>query len=722
MATPIQEYLQMAREHKNILMRAIGAGAAEKKRVYIPGAKACYQFYLGEYKHLFKQDRVQAVDNNFMTVNNEVADKPLRVPIFQMADNVVAQFVQIYSPYLQQGEMVRTVKPSKPYEPPPAAYGIHPQELQQMMAMNPDRNQATMYMQQQMQAMQQMQMDQMMAGMDMQLRTCRSEMIERLLNYYPKELNHREERKYVVDESLVVGGGVYMTELVTMPTSDMMMIASNFVSMNDIIWDPDAQRIKDCKWLAVQYRAPAWMVAKMFNIPEEDIKPSATSMVGLSVADNINLRNRGKQPNSGGSTEDEIVFWKFWSRMGCGAKFENYRVRNPVLVDLDNILGDNCFFIVSDSVEYPLNFGPKIHMAAQELEVNNQQIQMQYEWQNQIAAQAGLPQMPPPQTQSVEQLLQAACAWPIPFHLEPDDPFPVTTLSYHTRPASPYPVPHLEFCLSYINFMSWVFCFVADKCYRSQRTFWLIDESIADQIIEAITKGQDEAIVRLRELGKMAKGELDKFIQFIDAPEVKASIFDVYEFFNDKFQRASGLSDLMQAKMARASRSATEARNIADASTLRPQAMAEEVYHVDTKVARKEAIAALMYLQPKDIAPILGQPAGHVWQNLIMTRSVEDLMRETEYDVVASPGRVLDLNARQDQSNQMAQIVLPLLTQIGQATGMFGPANAILTEWAKANQIDPALVQLPEFLPPPAEAAPPKGQASPPKQPAKKEG
>jgi len=719
MASPVNSFMDMAKSLRDTLLRAIKAGLDEKKRVYVPGAKACNEFYLGNYKHLFKEKTMAAVDNNFLTVNTEVANKPMRLPMFQMADNVVAQFVQVYSPYLTQGEMTRTVTATKPYSPPPSAYGIDPPQLQQMQMSNPDKNQVQMYAQTQQQAVQQFQIDQMIMMKDGELRLCRAQMLEILLNYFAKELNLREERKRVVDESLIVGAGVFITELVSMPLSNnQLLIASNWVSMNDIVWDPDCVRTKDAKWLAIQYRAPAWMVSRLFNVPETDLKPNTRSSVGQNMSDYVNVPPHRKTDIS----NDEVVFWKVWSRVGCGARLQPLNSRNKMLSDYDNQIGDYAWFVVTDCCDYPLNFGPTVYQQATMVDEQNKQAMAQhdqataqYQQYGKMALMAGMVPPPPPQPPQIQdpwEIIKTACLWPIEFFLDIDDPWPVTVLEYHTRPGSPYPVPHLEFCLSYMNFMVWVICFIADKCYRSNRTIWLIDESISQQLQDAIIKGEDEAIVKMRDVSEAA---IKEFIQFVDAPEIKKEIFDVYAFFQEKFERASGLTDLMQAKMARATRSATEAKVISDASTLRPESMADQVYHIDTRVARKEAIAAMRLLQGSDIASIMGDPAGRAWDQLVINRDIITLLRESQYDVVASPGRVLDLNTRQNQAQSMAQIVLPLLTQIGQVTGQFGPANAVLTEYAKANQIDPALVQLPPIIPP-VQGGSPKGQASPPKQ------
>ena len=63
----------------------------------------------------------------------------------------------------------------------------------------------------------------------------------------------------------------------------------------------------------------------------------------------------------------------------------------------------------------------------------------------------------------------------------------------------------------------------------------------------------------------------------------------------------------------------------------------------------------------------------------------------------------------------MVQLVLPMLTQIAMTTGQFSSVKVIVDEWAKANQIDPDLIQFPD-MPPEMMMPGVKGQGSQPKE------
>lgn len=689
------------KEHRDLILEAILAGLNQKKSVYTRGAGECLQFFLGQHSYLFNPKYI--TDQMYMTIGaNPKNDKPARIPHFQISDNWVSKFVQIVTPYLTQGQIIRTVKPSKPFVPTPTCYGIDPPMLQQMKSQSQGYMQSDpSYIMRQQAASMKMMMDQIAIQTDMERKDSMAQMIEKVLNYTANELGLQKERRCVVEEALILGFAGYITETIKMPGTDQSLVGSNYVMANDIVWDPDAARQKDCKWLAIQCRAPAWLFSRLYGIPEEEIKCNQRSTTSDAIHERLVVNSGGDQyVNQKTPPKDEVVYWKFWSRMGCGARLQSKESRNQMMDQLDQRLGDFCFFIVTDAIDYAANMSPMLFAQANEQASQNKQ-------QMAMAMMSGQQVDPATMPTDPMVIVQQACSWPTPYYMDVDDPWPVTILEFHRRNGSPYAVPHFEFALSYLKFMVWVISFVADKCYRSNRDFWLIDEQVGEKLRTAIEEGEDEAIVALK--GVDQKG-LEAFVKILEAPEVKKSILEVYEFFERKVSEMTGLTDLMQASLARSMRTATEAQVLSDASQLRPKDMALKVNECDTRVSRKEAIASAMLYNSNDLVPILGQAGATAWDALHVRANPIQIVRETDYDVLASQGRVLDLNTRQDQSNKMVQLVLPMMVQLGQATGMFGPANQLLVEWAKANQIDPELVQFPNMPPPPP--APAKGVAS----------
>lgn len=681
--------------HRDLWVDAIKAGINKKDKVYTRGAYQVKLFYLGDHRYLFGGDNRMLLDQDTYLDLGIGTDegKPVREPMFKISDNWAAKYVQIISPYLTQGELHRNVAPVKMPVLDPVCYGVDNPNVQsfkyQMFG--------DMYMQQQMQAAQQMQVALIMQQAEGDVRRARSGMLKEMLNYTPRELGTEKERRAAVEEALTFGFSGQLIELINMPGSSTKLIGTRYIMAEDIVWDPDATTEKDCKWLAIQCRTPAWLFSRLYGIPEQDINPTQASSTARSTYGRLVIEAGGEDNINHKSCADEVVYWKVWSRMGSGARLLPLNKRTSDFAMLDEAIGDFCFFIISESVKYPANFGPQ---TVEQVTAQLEQMAM-----GAIPMPAGVNP-----ADISKMLLSQACAWPTPYYLDIDEPWPIVTLGFHRRNGSPYYIPHLEFSLSYLKFMVWAISFIADKTYRSMRDIWLIDSKVAEKLREAIENGEDEAIVDLADVdGKT----LDQFVKMISAPELKITIVDVYKFFEGKVEQMTGLSDILQAKMARGMQSATEAKVISDAAQLRPNDMLNKVHAVDTRVARKEAIASIFHYTPEDVMPVLGQSGADAWGRLFTAKDPISIMRESQYTVVSSQGRVLDLATRQEQANNLMTIAAPMMQQIGAMSGDFTAFNAIAREYAEANQIDPELMQVP---PMPMPAAPPKGVASPPKQ------
>lgn len=658
---------------RDTCLTAIQAGLEEKDRVYTPGARECLRLYLNNHhRHLFAPER-NVQENYALYVNLEGggSSRRARKPMFQMDDNVAGRAVQIYVPFLLGEETVRTVEANKPFVPPPSVYGIVDQQItwQQYQAGN------LAFVQQQRDATLQYQAAMQQIEMDYQRRTFNASMKQGLLNYTVKELGLRMENELAAVESIVLGGGAWITGIIDLPGGLGRLPGSTFVSMNDIVFDPDCMRGKDAKWLAIRFRFPRWLISRITGIPENEIKGTQSSSISnqqykqlLSTIGNDSRKHIPKP-------QDEVEVWKFWSRMGCGARLMAYDKRDAMFAALDNQLSDFVYYLISDCCEYPLNLTPQ-HLA--------QMIQMSQQVEQMTAMGV------PPQYDPVD-IIRAATAWPVEYYLDQDDPWPITVAAFYHRTGSPYPIPLLEFCLSYIKFMIWCIGFIAEKTYRSNRDFIAVDEAIGEQLIAALESEEDDTIVKVKLADKKAVTDL---IQYLSAPPLHKDILDVYAFFERKFQQASGMSDLLEAMMSRQMRSATEAQVIDQAARLRPDKMASDFDDAQRKLARKEAIAAHK-LQGKDVAFLVGQPGAMAWDQMVQQTPIQEAFREASYKVEAFRGRKVSQQLRHEQTQEMVSYVLPVLLNFAMETGITDSVNGVLTKWAEARNIDPATVQLP---------------------------
>lgn len=681
---PRQPAASLPMQQSRLILDAIKQGIARKDQIYTPGAMECARFYIGDHRYLFTSDFIKS-QLYFQVGGTDTGnqEKPGRIPQFRISDNWAARYVQVFSPYLNQGEPVRSVIPKQTFMPTPVCYGIDPMPVIQMKMATLPPDQTPMYVQQQQMAMNQLQMDYVERQVEIEKRSTKAELMEYMLEQSNTEFGYKVERRKCIDESLIFGMAGFLTEIVNIPSTQSKSIVSNYVAANDIIWDPDCTDEKKAKWLAIEQRCSAWEFAKMFGVPEKDIKPTHTTITSSNKT-RLWITEGGGQIGSREPLKDEVVYYKFWSRMGSGARFLPLQQRTEQLSQLDEAIGDYCFFVVTDSLDYAVQFAPdKIEAIGQLTEMVGQMM---------------------PEGDPLSYVMKAATKWPMPYYMDPDDPWPITILSYHRRNGTPYPIPPLEFALSYIKFLVWIISFVADKTARANRDFWLADDRVSGELIKAIQDADDEPVVKMKEIdGKT----VDQLVKILSAPGVHADILKIYQFFEQQASQITGLNDLMQATMNRSMRTATEAQVVSDASQLRPRSMLQRLSDADIKVARKEAIANAIVLNPEtDVLPIIGRIGAQAWAMLFPQSQmpgqdnpavINEVMREMQYNVVCSQGRVLDLATRQDQTNKMSQMISPLFLQLAQFTGNFKPLNTVNREWAKANTIDPDMVTVPDM-------------------------
>jgi DNA segregation ATPase FtsK/SpoIIIE-like protein len=103
----------------------------------------------------------------------------------------------------------------------------------------------------------------------------------------------------------------------------------------------------------------------------------------------------------------------------------------------------------------------------------------------------------------------------------------------------------------------------------------------------------------------------------------------------------------------------------------------------------KEMEAAEWALSADDVKPVLGASAAYIWTKQIKAQDFEDLVRDYTYRVEAGSARKPNKVNRVRQLNEFAQIAMPQLQQFA-AQGNMEPYNAFITDWAKANDLDPS--------------------------------
>lgn len=638
---------------KRTWLDAIEVAIQSKQYQYSTEAEQCEMFYGSDQKDIYSAQftaDIGIVPNGAQMglSNGGVDGNAPRTPVFNVRDNAAAKAVQIFVPMFLQGEMQASVKPNKPFTPPPQLFGVQGDPNQPQPIPPPNNPQAMQqYIQQEM-ARQQFFVATQQSDLEYADRSYRSSIIEACVNYLLKECNLKEETRPALRDMIVRGMGILNTEMIEMPNGTGKLPGASYLDDDRIVIDPDAKRMKDAKWVAVMCEHQPWEVAaqyQAYGVVEEDLTPSDKSLIGDALT-------RHHLPDER-RTKNVFRYWKVYSRCGIGARLKPKTERDPEFDMLDQALGDYCYIVVAEGCDFPLNLTPTVEQMAMQ--------------------NGGI------------QPFQVVTSWPCPFFYDMDDPWPFTAGWFHERKGSPWPKSHLSFAIGYLNFMAWILGFLAESAYRNSRGVWILDDTVSEKVVEWLKNGQTDEIIKLT---KGVDGrKIQELIEYMEGPKFNNDLVGLYEFMYRQYQDMTGITDLLQGQMDRQMRSAEEANVLQSASQLRPQDMANKVQAWLARVVRKIAILSRYGSSGQELAPILGMFGAQAWDSGIRTQDMAELFREATYSVETGKGRVPDINAEIENINQAMQFVLPNMQSQMMATGDPTSFNGFLDAWGDVRQM-----------------------------------
>jgi hypothetical protein len=603
-------------------------------------------------------------------------------PTFRMTANKVSELVELFGPILYHRNPHRRVRPRNLPQPPPEVYGLPPGGAPPppppTLQLPPDQVQQLMQLQM---------LQQQYQGVIQRRKTqdtineYRAALMEFYLNYTPNELKLKDEMRMAIDEAIIKGRGLLWCELYQQPGSDFHMVGSFYESPDNLQIDPDAEKLDDAKWIARRCYHPTWQVEDEYGLPRGTIKGNRESMQQTAM---VNSDPDAMYKRKQGETNDMLFYYKVWSRMGVGGRLKGSgEEANQALLEE---LGTYCYFVVAPDIAYPLNAPPTV------LE--------------------DFAQLSDPQ---VKQEVLNRVAWPIPFWLDPKDPWPFTEIDFHPVPRQVWPMSHLSPALGYQKFLNWAYSYLAQKVRTTCRDFIGIDKGASEDAKTTIEKGEDLTII---EITKQQNQSLDEFVKFIQHPPMNQDILKVVDKLEEQFDKATGLNDLMYGATPQALRSAQEAKEKGDLTRIRPDDMANRVEEAATQAARKEAIAVRYMLDPqKDITPVMGQDGAMLWAQLITSTDIPYIMRELDYRVEEGDAKKPNIDLDIENTNQGAQFLWPAMMGRYQATGDPTQVNAFLRDWCKARNFDFTHYEFPPAPPPPPPMPPGAGAGGPPSGP-----
>lgn len=607
-----------------------------KRGEFQDDADEAMRFFDGPYDFLYGLRRRTGGDRGGSFVYTGDDDSMPR-PSFCMTVNKVAEMVQLFGPVLYHRNPIRKVTARRhPMVPPELFGGAGDPAASQYFAMV-------------------FQEVERQRGVD----TARAQMLEHYLNYTPAALGLKENARWAIDEAIIKGMGLLWPEVYTSPGGAPKMIGSFYDTVDNLVIDSDMESIEDATWVARRCIHPIWEVERLYNIPPGTIKGHMESHQAQSFVD----ATQGDYHRQQGNTNDLLVYWKIYSKMGLGGRMSGAAQDLAPMLDP---LGDYCFLAVCDRVDYPLNLP---------LEVLSQGV----------------------------EAIQEAAQWPTPYWA--DGAWPFARIEFHTRPRKVWPMSHLKPAMGELKFINWVYSFVAGKIKIACRDFLAMKKHLGEEIKSAILHGTDYELVEIEE----SHGTINEVVQFLQHPPFHGDIWNVLRAVEENFERRVGLTELMYGQSRAQFRSASEAQVKADQTKIRPDDMANKVEDAMSDLARKEAFAARWHLTGQDVAGVMG-PAGQLfWDKLITPSDPSEILHNLETRVEAGSARKPNKDRDAANMQQAMQTLFQPLWGFAMQTGQVDPVNSLITDWAKSIDLDPQkyLISAPPPPPPPGAPAPP---------------
>ncbi len=624
-----------------------------KKKEFQDDADEAMNFYKppeGNYNFVYKGD----VDGS-RGVGLGVTE-----PAMMMTLNKVSEMVAIFGPLLYAKNPIRTVSPRPPADIPPSAVP-DPFLMQAISRQEMVRTQTDLL---------------------------KSDLLGQYLNWSPNELRLKDNADRGVREAIIKGRGCLWTTVTVLPESGEKVVGSSFDTVDFLQIDPDAEVLADAWWIARKRIRPVWDVERRFNLKRGSLKGKHES-AGMQAEVDTNKKGLDR---ARGLTNDLLVYWEIYSRMGCGGRLAGSPAElgntdslpgdmSAFTQTLDPIVGDHVYLAIAPGVEYPLNLPPE----AQNLPMTGD----------------GSPQ-------DGMTVLRQKLQWPVEFWRDKASPWPVSLLDFLPVPRSVWPMPLVKPAMGELRFLCWAYSFVAGKIKNTLRDVVAVLKEMAESFKLQVLEGADLAMVELDTNNR----DIRECVQILQFPQMNADIWKIIEAVEQNFEKRVGLNEVFYGKSKKQDRSATESDIKSQTMNIRPDDMKERVDSWMTEAARKEGLAARALLSAKDVLPVLGLTASALWA-LHVSSADPSIFRELEYRVEA--GSTAKPNRERDMANadSSMQTLLPIFNQFAQGTGQLGPINALIAFWAKSRDIPPGPFQLPSPPPPPPPGAAPPGAPPP---------
>ncbi len=387
----------------------------------------------------------------------------------------------------------------------------------------------------------------------------RSEVMYKYLNYTPNECDLRSHGRYATDESISCGAGVLWTGM----DPKKKLVTSRHDSIDNLLLDPDALHYDEMNFVVRERVRPKWECLEEYG----------------QWAKAINALDACKQRKS---NSGKVGYWQGTDQ---GAECVRY-------------------------YEVYMKVGLHRYKDGKELA---QAVALYSNGQEEVD------DMPLKYLVGDNGEFIGVTPWEVPFFL--DNEFPCTILDYFRESNSIWPVSPLKNGLGFQKAMNWIVTLMMGKYkFTSRTTLAILSQNgneIDDSELFKVLHGNEVEAIKIKANGDQVslKDFLQQFEWNHDYLHQGRLLLSEMEM---QFEKSTGLySVLYTGEGQRQSRSAKDAEIKSERSSSRINDMRDNMDAFQSKVARKEAMAARFLHTREDITGIFGRTYGDQWGTLI---------------------------------------------------------------------------------------------------------
>ena len=359
------------------------------------------------------------------------------------------------------------------------------------------------------------------------------------LNYTPNECALADEIRSCVDEALLDGRSCAYTGF----DESTGLITSWFVSIEDVVIDPDAKRPKDAYWIALRRREPRWKLEKEFR-KSDALKNLPESLPADTLVDGTEGSPAAGAPADEDETDELVTFYEVYSRMGIG-----WRGAEPPEGDTPDDQVDFRKIVFVPGYETPLFVG---------------------KWETDLYV---------------------------------DGVWPLTFLDLTPTKNTLWPVSLLKAALPSLRAVNFLASIALEKAKQHAREIYGVSTTFDDESLERIVNGGPSEVVKIEARDGLP---LNQLIQRWEAGQISPEIREQINFHLNQIGEVTGLLPILKGQSSEQQiRSATEA-DIQDRNARsRLQDLSERVEDHATRIARNEGLLCRIELSAKEVSKYL---------------------------------------------------------------------------------------------------------------------